>query len=69
LATDNRFLMKVENTLEYGWWAKTQTLLAVWPTTKFDINCVYVLEFPTLEPLFMSLLVFIVSIGVVLDIW
>jgi hypothetical protein len=32
------------------------------------INCVYVLELPTLEPLFMSLLVFIVSIGVVLDI-
>jgi hypothetical protein len=32
------------------------------------INYVYVLELPTLEPLFMSLLVFIVSIGVILDI-
>ena len=32
------------------------------------INCVYVLELPTSEPLLMSLLVFIVSIGVVLDI-
>jgi hypothetical protein len=30
----------------------------------YYINCVYVLELPTLEPLFMSLLVFIVSIGV-----
>ena len=29
LATDNRFLMKVENMLEYGWWAKTQTSLNV----------------------------------------
>lgn len=32
------------------------------------INCVSVLELPTLEPLFMTLFILIVSIGVVLDI-
>ena len=37
LATDNRFLMKVENTLEYGWWAKTQTLLETLNVTNQDL--------------------------------
>ena len=37
LVTNNRFLMKVENTLEYGWWAKTQTLLETLNVTNQDL--------------------------------